>query len=115
MISTRRRRERIIRIGSWLVLALALFPALTYMGHWPAGGGDTHFEEHSSDAELHQDHCHSGVSRCAGGEAMVGSSWVGEESTLLSLDSPHVRVETARPVTSLEGQAPVLLQPPQAI
>lgn len=113
---TTRRRERIVRVGSWLVLALAMLPVLTYMGHWPLSGGHVHAEaQTASSIEDHESHCHVGVSHCAGGEAMVGSFWVGEQSDILSLDSPDLKVETHELLAPVEGERVVLLQPPQAV
>ena len=110
------RRERMIRIGSWLVLVLALLPAITYMGHWPAAGVDLHADAHGpSTAAEHEAHCHGGVSHCAGGEAIVGSIWIGEESDLLSLNAPNMKVETNRLTAAVEGEPSIILQPPRAI
>ena len=110
------RRETIVRVGSWLILVFALLPAITYMGHWPLGM-DAHVEAapDSAAAAEHEAHCHGGVSRCAGGEAMVGSMWVGEDSGLLSLNSPHMRVETHDRTAAREGEPSRILQPPRAV
>jgi hypothetical protein len=95
---------------------LALLPAITYMGHWPLAGMDVHIDTtaDSSALEDHEAHCHVGVSHCAGGEAMVGSIWAGEESNLLSLNSPHVKVETDFQTSARDGEPSRILQPPRA-
>lgn len=114
---TAARRERIIRVGSWLILVLALMPAITYMGHWPIAGLHVHAEESADPAAAlaeHADHCHVGVSHCAGGEAMVGSSWVGDEPDLLSLGAPNVKIEGEMRIAPREGASVRILQPPQA-
>jgi hypothetical protein len=116
MVRSRVRRERTIRIGSWLILVLALLPAISYMGHWPVGGADVHADVHdSSTAAEHEVHCHGGVSHCAGGEAMVGSTWVGDESDLLVLNAPKVGVETDQQLAAIEGEPAVILQPPRSV
>ena len=110
------RRERTIRIGSWLILALALLPAITYMGHWPAGSAELPADMDDTSAVVEHDaHCHGGVSHCAGGEAMVGSSWVGDESDLLVLVAPSMKVDTGEQTTAIEGEPAVILRPPRAV
>ena len=108
------RREHMLRLGSWLILVFALLPGVTYMGHWSAGAG-SHADAHdSSSLTEHEAHCHGGLSKCAGAEAMVGTMWVGEESGLLSLTSPDLRVETSETVAAIEGELSRILQPPRA-
>jgi hypothetical protein len=74
---------RSVRVPAWLVL-LAIFPALTFLGHWPAlsvdipgtdlflgwpGQAHTHDdgapESPDHDADGHARHCHSGVATCS--------------------------------------------------
>jgi hypothetical protein len=110
-----RRRQRFVRIGSFFVLAFALMPAITYMGHWPLDSGHLHEETASTaSSEDHELHCHAGLSHCAGSEAMVGSFWVGEDPDILSLTSPDRHVETHVDATALEGAPVRILQPPRA-
>jgi hypothetical protein len=108
------RRERMLRIGSWLILAFALLPAVTYMGHW-SGAALSHEESHSSSVAEHEAHCHGGVSKCAGGEAMVGTVWAGEDSGLLSLTSPDLKIDTHERAAAADGEPSRILQPPRAV
>lgn len=108
------RRERFVRIGSFFVLAFALLPAITYMGHWPLPAVHHHAKASAEDTEEHELHCHTGVSHCAGSEATVGSSWVGEQPETVSLTTPDQRVETSENAAALEGVMPRILQPPRA-
>jgi hypothetical protein len=107
------RRERFLRVTSWLVLVFALLPAITYFGHWPAMAGGGHHDD--SSASAHQVHCHGSVSSCAGSEAMVGTVWAGEDTGVLSLTSPDRYIETRHTAAPVEGLPSLLLQPPRAI
>jgi hypothetical protein len=102
--------------GCWLVLVLALLPAITYMGHWPIGTGEAHEASHeSSTAADHELHCHGGVAKCAGGEAMVGTTWIGEDSAILSLTSPYVEISGGESLAPIEGAHSRILRPPRVV
>jgi len=96
------RRRGLIAVGSWLIVVLSLLPAITYMGHWGAGSAQDH--AHQDAVSEHELHCHGGVSQCAGSEAMVGTTWIGEASNTLSFDAPDRLVEHQASIAALDDE-----------
>ncbi len=110
------RRERLIAFGAWFVLLAALLPNVTYMGHWPIGGLDVHFDEGSDPAAAlaeHEDHCHVGPAHCGGGESMVGTPFAGEDSGALSLPGSEMKFDALHDQRPQDGFAARILQPPR--
>jgi len=71
------------RVRAWALL-VAFLPTLTFLGHWtlqidipgtneyllivpgaPEHNTDSHGDEHSSETETHDQHCHAGVATCS--------------------------------------------------
>jgi hypothetical protein len=104
------RRRRLIGVGSWLILALVLMPAITFMGHW----GTTPSHHSAAAASDHELHCHGGVSSCAGSEAMVGTSWIGEPAQSIVMNAPVQEIEREYAAAALDGETPRIYQPPRS-
>jgi hypothetical protein len=83
-----RRRRLAIRLGSVLVLLLAVMPQVLYLGHptREAAATDqamaTGHEHHDKVATEHANHCHVGPKGCAGAD---GVSHVALHSSLVSM------------------------------
>lgn len=116
------KRARIVRLGAWLVLVLALMPNISYMGHWPemAGTADDHHDDAvlpdapDTVAEEHAAHCHIGPAHCGGGESMIGTPFVGEDTDGLILAGHENKIATERVLAAPSGYATPILQPPQS-
>jgi hypothetical protein len=116
--------DHYIRVGAWLILALALLPNISYMGHWTKMAGATHDHadtsesaEHSADdsaTAAHAAHCHVGPANCGGGESMIGTPFVGEDTEGLALSGHEFEIDTERMLIALSGHATPLLQPPRS-
>ena len=73
-----RRRRWAIRIGSVIVLLLAVLPQVLYLGN-PAADSNSSSAQTASSHQAHQDetaaqhanHCHIGPKSCAGAEGAV--------------------------------------------
>jgi hypothetical protein len=72
-----RRKRLATRLGSVLVLLLAVLPQVLYLGN-PAAGHDSssetassHHAHHDETAAQHANHCHIGPKSCAGSEGAV--------------------------------------------
>jgi hypothetical protein len=124
---TAAKRAQFVRLGSWLVLAFALIPNISYMGHWPeiAGTADDHHNDAATNAltdpsgmdaetEEHAAHCHIGPAHCGGGESMVGTPFVGEDTEGLALPGYEAIIDNNQPLSALTGHAPPILEPPKA-
>ncbi|MEO8456856.1 MAG: hypothetical protein ABI559_03485 [Chloroflexota bacterium] len=124
---TAANRAYIVRLGSWLVLALALLPNISYMGHWPeitGTGSDHHADaaistladpgELDAETEAHAAHCHIGPAHCGGGESMVGTPFIGDDTGGLALPGHEAVIDNRQPITPLPGHAPPILQPPKS-
>lgn len=117
------KRNHIVRLGAWLILVLALMPNISYMGHWTEMAGAAHAPDHHAetadhaagpDAEQHAAHCHAGPSRCGGGESMIGTPFVGEDTEGLALPGREIKIDTERMLIPLSGHATPILQPPRS-
>jgi hypothetical protein len=83
------RRRLAIKLGSVLVLLLAIMPQVLYLGH-PVREADratqttatTSHEHHDQAAAEHAGHCHVGPKGCAGGD---GATHVALLSSLTSI------------------------------
>ena len=121
-MQTPARRARIVRLGAWLVLVLALLPNVSYMGHWPemAGNTDDHHDDGlASDAtdeaaDEHAAHCHIGPAHCGGGESMIGTPFVGDDTQGLILPGHENKIDTAQVLAAPNGYGTPILQPPQS-
>jgi hypothetical protein len=101
-----RRRRLAIKLGSILVLLLAVLPQVLYLGH-PTREGDataqttaTSHEHHDQAAAEHAGHCHVGPKGCAGSDgvshvALLGSliSMLPEGHEFDTLES-HERIQS---------------------
>ena len=74
-----RRRRRLIRLGSVLVLLLAVAPQVLYLGH-PRSAGESSsgaraipagHEHQAETAAKHANHCHVGPKDCAASDGVV--------------------------------------------
>jgi hypothetical protein len=74
-----RRRRRLIKLGSVLVLLLAVAPQVLYLGH-PRSADDSSsaaqavppgHEAHAKAAAKHANHCHVGPKGCASSDGVV--------------------------------------------
>jgi hypothetical protein len=106
---------------SRFILLGVLLPNIVYLGHWGVGDTAAHeaSHEHSASAsdtsDAHTLHCHAGLSKCAGAQAMIGALWVGEDAGLLTFDaSPLPHFESAA-VIPPESPVTRILQPPRAV
>ncbi len=111
------RRERLIAFGALFVLLAALLPNVTYMGHWPIGGLDVHFDAGVDPAAAlaeHEDHCHVGPAHCGGGESMVGTPFAGEDSGALSLPGSEMKFDAGHGQRPQDGFAARIFQPPRS-
>lgn len=117
------KRAPVVRLGAWLVLALALVPNISYMGHWTDMAGASHdhtasntqaVDHSASDSQAHASHCHVGPAHCGGGESMIGTPFVGDDTEALVLPGLERKMDTERMRASLSGHATPILQPPQA-
>jgi len=93
------RQARAERRASWALL-IALFPLLTFMGHWPAAvqipgtesylsiplaGGEGHYE---SDGHDHSEHCQSGSAGCSDAPSAAGITIaIGNNGTAIAVAS----------------------------
>src|SRR5262245_2854334 len=97
-----RRRRWATRLGSVIVLLLAVLPQVLYLGN-PATGNATsaqtsagHHSHSDETAAEHANHCHIGPKSCAGAEGAVvapGSSIVAAlppDGMSHALDNAHV-------------------------
>lgn len=113
-------RRRFASSVSRFILLGVLLPNVVYLGHWPVGAEAAAAVEHEHGApagastDEHTLHCHSGPSKCAGGQAMTGALWIGEDARLLDLES-SARPQFESPVL-IAPESPVtrILQPPRA-
>jgi hypothetical protein len=106
------RRHRLMAIGSWLILALVLLPSITFMGHW-GSVSPSHHSAAVSDSS-HELHCHGGVSSCAGSEAMVGTTWIGEPAQSIVMNAPVQEIEREYAAAALDGETMRIDQPPRS-
>ena len=120
------RRDHIVRLGAWLILAFVLLPNISYMGHWPemAGTAEGHHDDSAglvdpgaldSETEDHAAHCHVGPARCGGGESMIGTPFVGEDTGGLPLAWHESKVDAHCIVSAKTGHASRVLQPPKSV
>ena len=117
-----RRRRRLIKLGSVLVLLLAVAPQVLYLGHplkaddassaaraMPAG-----HEAHAEAAAEHANHCHVGTKGCAASDGMVHVASFGNVVEILENSGAVSAVETAPlPPTFVLWQRPE--KPPQRV
>lgn len=117
------KRHHIVRLGSWLILVLALMPNISYMGHWPdmAGTANHHDEAAAADPnaaeselEAHAAHCHVGPAHCGGGESMIGTPFVGETGGGMALPGQETNIDNALTLLAPSGHPTQVLRPPQA-
>lgn len=96
-----RRRERLIQAGSRVILAFAILPSVTFVGHGPMGAVRGHPQQGQAPSEVSQDgdadgdhaeHCHEGLSKCGTGtQSFVGAGLVGDDADVPDTgDSLHL-------------------------
>ena len=107
----------VIRAASLLILLVAVLPNVLYVGHRSLSVGHDHAEQDAHggvvDGGEHAEHCHVGPSRCGGSQSMVGASWAGEDSGLLSLDGPARAVPHSDSLRATDALPVRILQPPK--
>lgn len=116
------KRDHIIRLGAWLILVLALMPNISYMGHWTEMASASHdhqanTSEHAdddTDTEAHAAHCHVGPAHCGGGESMIGTPFVGDDTHGLALLGHESKIDNERILLGLSGHGTPVLQPPRS-
>ena len=114
-------RRRLASSVSRFILLGVLLPNMVYLGHWGDGGAVAHetAHEHGTPADVTSDehtlHCHSGPSKCAGAQAMIGALWVGEDPGLLSTDGASRPQFGSAPQIAPETPVTRILQPPRAV
>lgn len=118
------KRDHIVRLGSWLILVLALMPNISYMGHWTEMAGAAHHHDDTaapidpgaadSEIEAHAAHCHVGPAHCGGGESMIGTPFAGEGDEGLILPGHESKIDTGLTLLPLSGHATPILQPPRS-
>lgn len=117
MPSTQRRRLRIIRWGSIVVLLLVMLPMITYVGHWdpfgvqPAHAHSLHHE--TNDSQDHAAHCHAGPSTCTGPQATIGSWWIGADANPVAPPEPSLVIEITSEANQTESPSYRLVPPPR--
>jgi hypothetical protein len=122
------RRRYIVQLGAWLILALALLPNISYMGHWPEmASAAPHTElpiqplepgaldRPLNDINEHAMHCHLGPAHCGGGEGMVGTPFVGDDTGVLVLTVQETEVDHSPSIAAINGHPQSLLQPPRVV
>lgn len=94
--SALRNRQRLVAVGSLLILLLAVLPNVLYLGHWPIPGMASDVHQFQSEAETreHAIHCHLGPSQCSDQPGSVGVWWLTHDQWSLSLDDEPQRVES---------------------
>lgn len=107
------KRDKIIRLGAWLILVLALMPSISYMGHWPEMAGTAHAHGAADFEAAHATHCHVGHAHCGGGESMIRTPFVGDDKDGLVLPGHESKIDTVRLLAALAGHATPILQPPR--
>lgn len=117
------KRDQMIRLGAWLILVLVLMPNISYMGHWPEMAGTAHDHDYSAEpidpgaagsVAEHAAHCHAGPAHCGGGESMIGTPFVGDDTEGLALPGHESKIDTRRLLAALSGHATLVLQPPRS-
>jgi len=100
-----RRRRRLVRLGSVLVLLLAVAPQVLYLGH-PRSAADSSsgaraipagHEHQAETAAKHANHCHVGPKGCAASEGAVHVASIGQVIDVLENGGSASSVE-ARPL-----------------
>jgi len=106
-LSARRRRQA-IRLGSVLVLLLAVMPQVLYLGH-PAVGRDESdrrisrpgHEQHDKVAAEHANHCHVGPKSCAGSDASIHAARLADVIAILPQGSEFLTLDTSQTIRTL--------------
>lgn len=107
------RRQRLLRVGSLLVLLLAVAPNVLYIGHWP-GIGDSQIDT-QEEAAGHTAHCHGGEQGCSQSEVFGQALPVDEASTLLLLFGGALLLAEAAALWPQSAIASRLRKPPRLI
>ncbi|MEX0683506.1 MAG: hypothetical protein WD904_04280 [Dehalococcoidia bacterium] len=113
-------RNRFVRSVARFILLGVLLPNFVYLGHWTTTGTEAHETTHhhrQPDAaadDAHTLHCHTGISKCGGAQAMVGALWVGEDAGLFAPDDAPKPILLAPAAIAPEPPTLLLLQPPKA-
>jgi hypothetical protein len=102
-----RRRRLAIRLGSVLVLLLAVMPQVLYLGH-PARDADgttqvtasTGHEHHDQAAAEHAGHCHVGPKGCAGGDGVTHVALLGSLASIVPAGHEFDTLESHEPTQS---------------
>lgn len=99
---TTARRHRLVRLGSILVLLLAVTPQVLYLGHPGASAGSrptartmpAGHEHHEQAAAEHAGHCHVAPKGCAAADGVVN---------VASLETAVDLVENGQTATAVES------------
>ena len=120
-LSTRRRR-RLMKLGSVLVLLLAVAPQVLYLGHPQSADKSSSaartmpasHEHHAEAAAEHANHCHLGPKGCAASDGVVHVASASTAIEILDHDGTVRAIESAPlPRTFALWQRPE--KPPQPI
>ena len=113
--------QYLLQLSCFFVLVMAVIPSVTFFGHWEVQPLDEHshvaatapFTPQEGDDGEHTSHCHVGPASCAGGVAMVGAIWIGEDAGLLAMNGSQQRLWTGHVTPQHEAPTSRILQPPQ--
>jgi hypothetical protein len=102
-----RRRRLVIKLGSVLVLLLAVMPQVLYLGH-PARETDgptraaatTGHEHHEQAAAEHAGHCHVGPKGCAGADGVTNVALLASLISMMPEGHEFDTLENREPVKS---------------
>jgi len=117
-----RRFRRLIKLGSVLVLLLAVAPQVLYLGHPLAGNNDdavaqampAGHEGHEQTAAEHANHCHVGPKGCAASDGVVHVASFSTAIEILDHDGTVNAIETTPlPRSFVLWQRPE--KPPQSV
>ena len=105
---SRRRFRRLIKLGSVLVLLLAVAPQVLYLGHPLAGNDDdavaqampAGHEGHEQTAAEHANHCHMAPKGCSSTDGTAQVASLSEAIQVLSLDRSFSSIESSQLVRS---------------
>jgi len=118
-LSARRRRQA-IRLGSVLVLLLAVMPQVLYLGHPGIRDGSSvqrsrpGHEQHDKVAAKHQNHCHVGPKGCAAADGAVHAARLADVISMLPQRGEFLAFDSSQTVRTFTlWQRPE--KPPQTV
>jgi hypothetical protein len=103
-LSARRRRQA-IRLGSLLVLLLAVMPQVLYLGH-PGVGRDESVqrisrpghEQHDKVAAEHANHCHVGPKGCAAADGVMHAAPLSNAISVMPQNGEFLEFDTSQTI-----------------